>query len=201
MNGESSRSVEDIIGTTTYLDCSQKQRDEIAEYIHQDPDGVKAVAEKVALEETAGKIDSAVPVLLARLRNGQHLRRRKQQERSELDIVTFAERRYHAKMADFAKHHANPDEWAEVEALEYAVDWTIINRKDCAMTSTELMDALCRRLGVRYKPRGARPPAYTAALEQPPTEVVEAAKRLAEHLPQMPDPGEDDDIPGYGDAA
>jgi hypothetical protein len=118
------RSVEEIIGTTIYQDCSQKQRDELARYITENPEGVHETARKVALEEASGRIDAAVPILLARLRNGQHRKRELQTIRGETDLVTFAECRYQAKMTSLAKHRTNPDEWNRTEALEYAVDWT-----------------------------------------------------------------------------
>jgi hypothetical protein len=183
------RSVEEIIGTTIYQDCSQKQRDELAIYTNENPEGVRETARKVAHEEASGRIDSAVPILLSRLRNGQHHRRDKQQTRSDLDIVDFAERRYHAKMRDFAKHHANPNQWGHTEALEYAVDWTIIDRKDCGLTGDELMTKLCRRLNCGYIPRRRPAPSYTEA------QVAVAAAGLA----PLPTLDEDDDIPGYGD--
>jgi hypothetical protein len=183
------RSVEEIIGTTIYQDCSQKQRDELARYITENPEGVHETARKVALEEASGRIDAAVPILLTRLRNGQHRKRELQTIRGETDLVTFAECRYQAKMTSLAKHRTNPDEWNRTEALEYAVDWTIVDRKDCAMDSTELMTALCLRVGTRYEPRLVEPPSYTE-IEEPPAAVVARAKALM---------SDDDDIPGYGD--
>lgn len=210
------RSVEEIVGTTIAADLAPRQRDEVQAFIDEHDgryaDGVSEVARRVAIEEAAGKFDAAVPVLLARLRQGQHHRRHLQAVRSELDIVTFAERRYRAKMADFAKHQRDPRFWGEREAIEYAVDWTIIDRKDCAMNTAELDHALRERLGLPHPDQTPVPPppgllAKMARLAgkpaAPPDAIVEDEPiNFAAAIPAIqaaskcdPEPLDDDDAP------
>jgi hypothetical protein len=187
------RSVEEVVGTTIASDLAPRQRDEVQAFIDENDgryaDGVAETARRVSIEEAAGKFDAAVPVLLARLRQGQHRRRHLQAVRSELDIVTFAERRFKAKLADFAKHGADPLFWGEQEAIEYAVDWTIIDRKDCAMSQAELEDALRERLGLPHPDRTVVPPPPELLAKM----ALLAGGTVTPTVRAAPEPDDDDD--------
>lgn len=144
------RSIENVIGNELASDAAPRQRGEIENFIAEDQgrhvDGIAELARKVLVEEAAGKIDAGVPVLLARLRQGQHRRRERQTAAGRISVLDLAEQRYQAKLADFARHHADPNQWGPNEALDYAIDSALFDLKAAGEDRDELEQRIRERL-------------------------------------------------------
>lgn len=131
----------EIVGREIASDASENQRAELHLAISQNEEGVQREAQAVLADARAGKINAVVPVLLARLRKGQHLRDPgdERKRRHELTALDMAERRYRA-------HRGRYPHVGHQASVEYAVDTTIIDHRSCPYTSSELEAALTERL-------------------------------------------------------
>jgi hypothetical protein len=131
----------EIVGREIAADASDNQRAELLLAITQNEEGVRREAQAVLADTRAGKVNSPVPVLLARLRKGQHQRDPgdERKRRHELTALDMAERRYRS-------HRSRYPHLGHTDSLEYAVDTTIIDHRSCPYTSPELEAALADRL-------------------------------------------------------
>lgn len=140
----------DLIGVDLANDLTPAQRGEVTSAARENPTGLVDLIHRL---EANPNVRSVVPVLLAEIRKGKHhappqvARAGRSRERNAVD---FAEQRYLARIAKY------PD-WGQEHAIEYAVDFTLMDVPNAGMTSYELEAALRQRLGLST-PQPAPPP-------------------------------------------
>ena len=131
----------DIIGRDFTEQLTSRQRAQVQDAIHENPEGIRRVAtEVIALGD---KADKPIAILLSRLNRGQHRTPNKQAQQSAArgSILDQAISKYRARIAAYPvgtdpTHHHGP----AGQALEYAIEFT-----DGA-NSTDSEESLIRRL-------------------------------------------------------